>query len=95
MSLIEGVSPVPAVTRRQWSEADVRDETLSALREIAKASRCTIKLTGVEVTSPPERAEALAKAHQYDQAAGRVSDPIDAANYRELAAKERQRAGVA
>jgi predicted kinase len=80
--------------RRQWSEADVQRETLAALREVAKASRCTIKLTGLEVTTPPERAEALAKAFRYDQAASRMINQAEAAAYRDMAARERRKAGV-
>lgn len=83
------------MSRRQWSEAEVQRETLAALRAVSKASGCTIKLAGLEVTTPPERAAALAKAFDYRQTAGRMVNQAEAAAYRDLAARTLKEAGLA
>lgn len=78
-----------------WSEERVDRELLGAIQKVTKAAGCTNVRGSIEYVTPPERAEALAKAADYDQAAGRMANQAEAAAYRELAATERQKAGVA
>jgi hypothetical protein len=77
----------------RWSEDRVVREIRAAVQGVAKAAGCTVRSMDIDVITPPERAEATAKAAEYDRLAGVVFDPADRENYQLLAKAERQKAG--
>ena len=82
-------------SRTQWTDARVGREMRDAVAGVAKAANCGVASMTIDVITPAERAEALRKAFDYKQLAGRVIDQAQAATYRDMAAAELKKAGIA
>jgi hypothetical protein len=79
---------------KSWSEARLRRELLGAVHGVAKRAGCAVKSIEIEVATPIERAEAIAKASDYRLQAERLTDKAAAGGYRQLAKKVLQEAGL-
>jgi hypothetical protein len=79
----------------EWDGARVNRELASAIQGVLKAAGCNLRSGTIEYATPPERAEASARASRYRRLAAQMSDPAAAAGYRELAKQALEEAGIA
>jgi hypothetical protein len=77
-----------------WSNERVDRELLKAIGSVIKAAGCTNVHGSIEYVTPPERAEASAKASRYRRLAAQMTNPADADGYRELAKQALDAAGI-
>lgn len=87
-------SGTQAAKGTQWSDARFNSELTAAMSSVAKAANVRLGAVSVEYTSPPERADALAKAADYRRTARFMSDLAEADAYERLARRTLAEAGL-
>lgn len=83
------------MSKEQWTGQRVDRELTRVIKDVLKASGCSLKGATVEYATPPERGEALRKASDYRRMAERLTDRASAEAYRQLAKQTLQEAGLA
>lgn len=82
-----------ATAPSRWSEERLGREVRAAVERVAKSAGCVVRSMDIDVVTPPERAEASAKAIELERLASVVIDPAERENYQLLAKAERRKAG--